>query len=74
MKCKTVKSEFGRIQCILLALFTLCFASCRDEEEKQIEPYDPSKPVEITDSLQTLVVEILTLLYMVRTLELIHHY
>lgn len=49
MKCKTVKSALGRIQWILLALFTLCFASCKDEEEKLLESYDPSKPVEITD-------------------------
>ena len=49
MKCKTVKSEFWRIHWILLALFTLSLVSCKDDEEKQIEPYDPSKPVEITD-------------------------
>ena len=49
MKCKTVKSEFRRIQWILLALLTLCLVSCKDDEEKQVEPYDPSKPVEITD-------------------------
>lgn len=50
MKCRTMKSELWKIQWLLLTLFILCFASCKDDsEEKQIEPYDPGKPVEITD-------------------------
>lgn len=49
MKCKTVKHEFQRVQWILLALFTLCFVSCKDDNDQQVAPYDPGKPVEITD-------------------------
>lgn len=49
MKCKTVKREFWRIQWILLTLFTLCFISCKDDNDQQVAPYDPGKPVEITD-------------------------
>lgn len=48
MKCRTVKSEQWRIQWILLALFALCFASCKDSEDQQAKPYDPNMPVEIT--------------------------
>lgn len=49
MKCRTVKSEQWRIQWVLLALFTFCFASCKDDETSATSPYDPNKLVEITD-------------------------
>lgn len=50
MRIKITKEGFRGYQWILLALFTVCLASCKDnEEEKQVEPYNPNKPVEITD-------------------------
>lgn len=50
MKCRTIKSEYWRIQWILLSLIVLGLTSCKDSDDgKQVAPYDPNKPVEITD-------------------------
>ena len=33
----------------LLTLVSFCFASCKDDSEGGEPPYDPSKPIVITD-------------------------
>lgn len=49
MKCRTMKSEHWKIHWILLVLFTLCVAGCKDDADGTAEPYNPGKSVEITD-------------------------
>lgn len=49
MKCRTMKDGFKRFQWIVLSLFVVCICSCKDDDNGSEAPYDPSKPVEITD-------------------------
>ncbi len=51
MQCRTMRKVMQECRWILLALCTICFWSCKDDEESGSTalPYDPSKPVEITD-------------------------
>ena len=50
MKCKTMKHGNIGLQCMMLVLlFTICFSSCKDDKDASAEPYDPSKPVTVTD-------------------------
>lgn len=49
MDVETMKRRLWSIHCILLALVTLGFGSCKDESSSQAEPYDANKPVAITD-------------------------
>ncbi len=50
MKYKTMKNEWKRFQWILLVLFTVSLYSCKDDAEgEEALPYDPGKPVLITD-------------------------
>lgn len=48
MKCRIMKEEFRRFQWILLAIFTICICSCKDDDESSTMPYDPHKPVVVT--------------------------
>lgn len=48
MKSNT-KSCSRHIQWLVLALFTLCFASCKDDDNAGTAAFDPSKPVVISD-------------------------
>lgn len=49
MKCRTMKKGLKSFQWILLSLFVVCICSCKDDADSESTPYDPSKPVEITD-------------------------
>jgi len=49
MKCRTMKKGYWNTHWILLVLLTLCFVSCKDDNDGETAPYDPGKPVEITD-------------------------
>lgn len=49
MKSKTMKEEFIKFQWILMALFTVCLGSCKDDKDAASTPYDPSQPVVVTD-------------------------
>lgn len=50
MKCKTMKHGNIGLQCMMLAfIFTVCFSSCKDDKDTTAAPYDPSRPVEVTD-------------------------
>ena len=48
MKCK-MKKVLKEWQWTLLALFTICIYSCKDDENVETETFDPSKPVVISD-------------------------
>lgn len=45
------KSNGWHIQWILFALVTLCFASCKDDDEQGEPAFDPSKPIVVSDFL-----------------------
>ena len=49
MKCRTMKKGYWNTHWILLVLLTLCFISCKDDNDGETAPYDPGKQVEITD-------------------------
>lgn len=49
MKSMIMKKEFRRFRWILLALFAVCFSSCKDDKDAAAAPYDPNQPVEVTD-------------------------
>ena len=46
MKCRTMKKGYWNTHWILLVLLTLCFVSCKDDNDGETAPYDPGKPVE----------------------------
>lgn len=49
MNFKTKKNERWGIHWTLLAMIALCFVGCKDDDETTMKPYDPSKPVVVTD-------------------------
>lgn len=50
MKCKTMKHAITGFQwMLLLALFTICLSSCKDDKDTTSVPYDPNQPIEVTD-------------------------
>lgn len=50
MKMKnSMKIGRWQIHWMMLALITLCFASCKDDNEEQGGSFDPDKPVVVTD-------------------------
>lgn len=54
MKTKSImKNDRWHVCLMILALIALCFAGCKDndDDKKATTPFDPSKPVEITDFL-----------------------
>jgi DNA-binding beta-propeller fold protein YncE len=54
MKTKSImKNDRWRVCWMMLALIALCFTSCKDNDgdKKEATPFDPSKPVQITDFL-----------------------
>lgn len=48
MKMKT-KNHVWHFLWGLLALVSFCFVSCKDDDEGGEQPFDPSKPVVISD-------------------------
>lgn len=48
MNFKTKKNERWGIHWILLAMITLCFAGCKDDDDPAVKVYDPSQPVVVT--------------------------
>lgn len=48
MKCK-MKKVLKEWQFVLLALFTICTYSCKDEDNAEAGVFDPSKPVVVSD-------------------------
>ena len=42
------KGRYGYLYFVIIALFTLCFAACKDDGVQE-EAFDPSKPIVITD-------------------------
>ena len=48
MKCK-MKKVLKEWRWILLALFTICICSCKDDDNVETGAFDPSKPVAISD-------------------------
>ena len=48
MKCK-MKKVLEEWQWVLLALFAICIYSCKDDGNTEEGPFDPSKPVVISD-------------------------
>lgn len=48
MKCK-MKKVLKEWQWVLLALFTICICSCKDDDNTEAGGFDPSKPVAISD-------------------------
>ena len=48
MKCKTKRNDLKKCLWVLLILFAACFYGCKDDDVS-VTPYDPSKPVEVTD-------------------------
>ena len=48
MKCK-MKKVLKEWRWILLALFTICILSCKDDDNVETGAFDPSKPVAISD-------------------------
>ncbi|MCS2237541.1 IPT/TIG domain-containing protein [Bacteroides faecis] len=44
-----MKKVLKEWQWTLLALFTICIYSCKDDENVETETFDPSKPVVISD-------------------------
>lgn len=49
MNFKTKRNERWGIHWTLLAMIALCFVGCKDDDETTMKPYDPSKPVTVTD-------------------------
>ncbi len=42
------RSRYGYLYFVMVALFALCFAACKDDDVQE-EAFDPSKPIVITD-------------------------
>ncbi|MDD2215919.1 MAG: IPT/TIG domain-containing protein [Eubacteriales bacterium] len=38
-----------QIHWMMLALITLCFASCKDDNEEHVGSFDPDKPIVVSD-------------------------
>ena len=43
------RTRFIRLCAVVLPLIVLCFTACKDEDNEENLPFDPTKPVVITD-------------------------
>lgn len=43
------RTRFIRLCAVVLPLVVLCFTACKDEDKEENLPFDPTKPVVITD-------------------------
>ena len=43
------RTRFIRLCAVVLPLIVLCFTACKDEDKEENLPFDPTKPVVITD-------------------------
>lgn len=43
------RRRYSSVCTVMLALITLCFAACKDDDEQGEEAFDPNKPVQISD-------------------------
>lgn len=62
------RTRFIRLCAVVLPLVVLCFTACKDEDKEENLPFDPTKPVVITDFPQNRVALVTILYYMEKTL------
>lgn len=62
------RTRFIRLCAVVLPLIVLCFTACKDEDKEENLPFDPTKPVVITDFPQNRVALVTILYCMEKTL------